>query len=156
MLNNIVITDEERKLFLSWTALDEDLAEAVLRSRLDFARGDLSRTDYWHDPEGIDVFEDVPYVDDGTRAHRLDLYLPHDSVVRGGKTTPVYIDIHGGGFVYAYKELNRNFCTNLAKLGFAGPHRKPIFSDNWRTSRRHFVGSGYIDTNIPSTRTTCS
>ncbi|WP_241736996.1 hypothetical protein [Bifidobacterium dentium] len=46
MLNNIVITDEERKLFLSWTALDEDLAEvepdlaeAVLRSRLDFARG---------------------------------------------------------------------------------------------------------------------
>ena len=67
MLNNIVITDEERKLFLSWTALDEDLAEvepdlaeAVLRSRLDFARGDLSRTDYWHDPEGIDVFEDVP------------------------------------------------------------------------------------------------
>lgn len=133
MLNNIVITDEERKLFLSWTALDEDLAEvepdlaeAVLRSRLDFARGDLSRTDYWHDPEGIDVFEDVPYVDDGTRAHRLDLYLPHDSVVRGGKTTPVYIDIYGGGFVYAYKELNRNFCTNLAKLGFA------VFSVNYR------------------------
>ena len=66
------------------------------------------------------------YVDDGTRAHRLDLYLPHDSVVRGSKTTPVYIDIHGGGFVYGYKDLNRNFCTNLAKQGFA------VFSISYR------------------------
>ncbi|MFQ9337514.1 MAG: alpha/beta hydrolase [Varibaculum sp.] len=66
----------------------------------------------------------MPYVDDGTRAHRLDLYLP-DGVVRR-QDHSVYIDIHGGGFVYAYKELNRNFCTNLAKLGFA------VFSVNYR------------------------
>jgi acetyl esterase/lipase len=142
MFNNVTISDMERKTFPQWTALDEDLAETdpdlaetVLRSRLDFARGDLSRTAYWHDPEEVDVFEDMQYVDDGTRAHRLDLYLPHDSAVRGGKTTPVYIDIHGGGFVYGYKELNRNFCTNLAKLGFA------VFSVNYRPApKTDFLG----------------
>ena len=32
---------------------------------------------------------------------------------------PVYIDVHGGGFVYGYKELNRNFCIALARRGFA-------------------------------------
>ena len=133
MLNDMAITDEERRKFAEWTALDEDLADvepnlanAVLKSRLDFDRGDLARTDYWHDPEGIDAIEDIQYVDDGSREHRLDLYLPHDSVVRGGQSTPVYIDIHGGGFVYGYKELNRNFCTNLAKQGFA------VFSINYR------------------------
>ena len=105
MFEKVLITDEERQMFPKWTVLDEDLAdvdpvlaEQVLESRLEFSRGDISRTDYWHDPEGIDVIADIQYVDDGTRAHRLDLYLPHDSVVRGSKTTPVYIDIHGGGF----------------------------------------------------------
>lgn len=103
MFEKVLITDEERQMFPKWTVLDEDLAdvdpvlaEQVLESRLEFFRGDISRTDYWHDPEGIDVIADIQYVDDGTRAHRLDLYLPHDSVVRGSKTTPVYIDIHGG------------------------------------------------------------
>mgnify|MGYP000127633326 FL=1 len=133
MFEKVLITDEERQMFPKWTVLDEDLAdvdpvlaEQVLESRLEFFRGDISRTDYWHDPEGIDVIADIQYVDDGTRAHRLDLYLPHDSVVRGSKTTPVYIDIHGGGFVYGYKDLNRNFCTNLAKQGFA------VFSISYR------------------------
>ena len=133
MHNDMAITDEERRKFAEWTALDEDLAdmdpslaERILDSRIGFARGDLARTDYWHDPEGIDVVEDIQYVDDGSRGHRLDLYLPHDSVVRGGRTTPVYIDIHGGGFVYGYKELNRNFCTHLVQQGFA------VFSLNYR------------------------
>ena len=35
------------------------------------------------------------------------------------KVTPVYVDIHGGGFCYGYKELNRNFNTHLAAQGFA-------------------------------------
>ena len=133
MFEKVLIADEERQMFPKWTVLDEDLAdvdpvlaEQVLESRLEFSRGDISRTDYWHDPEGIDVIADIQYVDDGTRAHRLDLYLPHDSVVRGSKTTPVYIGIHGGGFVYGYKDLNRNFCTNLAKQGFA------VFSISYR------------------------
>lgn len=105
MFGSILITGEERKTFLKWTALDEDLtdvepdlADAMLKSRLDFARRNFSRTDY-----GMILRESmssrISNMDDGTSTHRLDLYLPHDSVVKGGKTTPVYIDIHGGGFV---------------------------------------------------------
>lgn len=60
------------------------------------------------------------------RGHLLDLYLPHDAVLRCGHTLPVYIDIHGGGFTYGYKELNRNFNVHLAETGFA------VFSLNYR------------------------
>ncbi|WEV42762.1 alpha/beta hydrolase [Bifidobacterium sp. ESL0682] len=129
----VKIEDDERELFSTWTELDGDLegcdehiAQTVLASRLMFARGDRSRTDYWKVPEDIDVIADIPYVDDGLRAHKLDVYLPHDVVVRGGKTAPVYIDIHGGGFMYGHKELNRNFNTHLAQQGFV------VFSVNYR------------------------
>ncbi|WEV69719.1 alpha/beta hydrolase [Bifidobacterium sp. ESL0775] len=127
------IEDDERKLFSKWTELDGDLegsdeciARTVLATRLMFARGDRSRTAYWQVPDDIDVIADIPYIDDGTRAHKLDVYLPHDVVVRSGKTAPVYVDIHGGGFMYGHKELNRNFNTHLAELGFV------VFSLNYR------------------------
>ena len=136
------ISNEEREAFHTWTELDDDLqgvsqplADTIFNARVAFSRGDLSRTAYWKVPEGIDVIPDLQYLDDGTRAHKLDLYLPHDSVVRGGKTTPVYIDIHGGGFIYGHKELNRNFCTNLAAQGFA------VFSINYRPApQTDFIG----------------
>ena len=87
---------------------------------------DAPRSRHWQVPEGVDCFNDIAYVDDGLRAHKLDLYLPHDALLRNGRVTPVYIDIHGGGFMYGYKELNRNFCTHLAQRGFA------VFSVNYR------------------------
>lgn len=124
-----------------WTEIDDDLrsvhaeqAARIRRSRLDTAIFDYPRAAYWHDPESIDVITDVPYRADGgydrahgqIRGHLLDIYLPHTAIVSGGTTLPVYIDIHGGGFCYGYKELNRNFCTHLATQGFA------VFSLNYR------------------------
>ncbi|EFA23467.1 alpha/beta hydrolase [Bifidobacterium gallicum] len=108
------------------------IAEHIAADRLGIARFDYPRTDHWIDPEGVDVFADMPYLPDGgydngqVRGHLLDLYLPHERVLTGGNTCPVFIDIHGGGFSYGYKELNRNFCTHLAALGFA------VFSLNYR------------------------
>lgn len=116
---------------------DEPLASLIRESRLDFARGDQSRVPLWSVPDGVDVFEDIAYADDAdlVRGHRLDLYLPHDAVLRGGHTLPVYVDVHGGGFVYGYKELNRNFCTRLAARGFA------VFSLNYRPApQTDFLG----------------
>ena len=117
----------------AWTEIDDDLgpydadiAEEVRRSRIAFAVGDIRRASYWQIPEGVDVIEDIPYLDDGIRGHLLDVYLPHDAVVRDGHALPVIIDIHGGGFMYGYKDLNRNFCTHLAALGFA------VFSVSYR------------------------
>lgn len=124
-----------------WTEIDDDLralggeqAAKIRRMRLDTAEFDYPRAAYWHDPESVDVIADAPYRADGgydrahgqVRGHLLDLYLPHAAIVSGGATLPVYIDVHGGGFCYGYKELNRNFCTHLAALGFA------VFSLNYR------------------------
>lgn len=115
-----------------WTQIDGDfdgvnpkVAAAILQSRCETSKFDYPRTNYWHDPESIDTYCDIPYLPDGgteegqVRGHLLDIYFPHDALVRGSHTTPVYIDIHGGGFVYGYKELNRNFNTHLAACGFA-------------------------------------
>lgn len=112
--------------FLSWTEIDGDLegvketeAQAIRQMRMDFSVGDAQRAAYWQVPDGVDVLADIPYLDDDLRGHLLDICLPHDAVVRDGHALPVIVDIHGGGFVYGYKDLNRNFCTHLAEFGFA-------------------------------------
>ncbi|MBR5496394.1 MAG: alpha/beta hydrolase [Clostridia bacterium] len=66
-------------------------------------------------PEGITEINNIAYIDDGNRYHLLDLYYPENAT---GKL-PVIIDIHGGGWMYADKELNKIFCLNMAKRGFA-------------------------------------
>ncbi|MEJ5921026.1 alpha/beta hydrolase [Bifidobacterium thermophilum] len=127
-----------------WSEFDGDLAgcgyddhaiQVIRDTRLAFARSDMPRSRYWSVPEDIDMITDIPYLDDGVRGHLLDLYLPHDAVVRQGHAYPVYIDIHGGGFVYGYKELNRNFNVTLAHHGFA------VFSLNYRPApQTDFIG----------------
>lgn len=110
----------------AWTPVDDDLtkidsklADRVIHQRLKMAAFDYPRTFHWHDPETVTTFDDIPYVDDGDRAHLLDIYLPTSAIDRGGNSLPVFVDIHGGGFIYGYKDLNRNFNTHLAALGFA-------------------------------------
>ena len=96
-----------------WTAIAEDLhadepgvqertAAACLRFRKECAMFDYARALQWHDPQGVYVHTDIPYLPDGgyrdgeVRGHLLDVYIPRDAIVRGGNTLPVYIDIHGG------------------------------------------------------------
>lgn len=90
-----------------------------------FAANDLPRSSRRRTPEGIDVVGGIPYVNDGDRFHFLDFYAP-TQVDGARRPLPAYIDIHGGGFTYGYKELNKNFCVNLAAQGFA------VFSLNYR------------------------
>ncbi len=66
------------------------------------------------EPEGIKRIYDIPYIDDANRFHLLDVYYPENT----SEKLPVIIDIHGGGWMYAEKELNRMYCLNLAKRGF--------------------------------------
>lgn len=73
-------------------------------------------------PGGITAVCDVPYVNDGERGHLLDVYYPENTT---GKL-PVLIDVHGGGWMYGYKELNKNYCYELAKRGFC------VFSLSYR------------------------
>lgn len=43
----------------------------------------------------VRVVRDVPYLDDGTKAHTLDIYLPRGHV----ETAPVMVYVHGGAWV---------------------------------------------------------
>lgn len=65
-------------------------------------------------PEGIKEVCDIPYTDSKSPYHLLDIYYPENAKA----PLPVIIDIHGGGWMYATKELNKIYCQYLAKRGF--------------------------------------
>lgn len=67
-----------------------------------------------HLPEGIKEENDFAYLPDGDVYHLLDAYYPADN---DGKL-PVVIDIHGGGWMYGNKELNKIYCEYVASRGF--------------------------------------
>jgi len=64
---------------------------------------------------GVNVVRGVPYLDDGDEMHLLNLYIPQNA----DGPLPTIVDIHGGGWMYGDKDLNRNFCMTLAAQGFA-------------------------------------
>ncbi len=78
------------------------------------AKMDAIRIASQTEPEGLVKILDVPYIDDGEKAHLLDIYYPENTIEK----LPVIIDIHGGGWMYGYKEINKNFCLKLAEKGF--------------------------------------
>ena len=65
-------------------------------------------------PDGIKEENNLPYLDDGSHYHLLDAYYPENN----NGNLPVIIDIHGGGWMYADKELNKIYCEYLASRGF--------------------------------------
>ncbi len=80
----------------------------------------ISNTKY---PDDIESIIDIPYIDDGDRCHLLDVYMPKDKI---NDTLPTIIDIHGGGYYYGYKEINKLYNNTLAQYGFK------VVSGNYR------------------------
>ncbi|MBR0509614.1 MAG: alpha/beta hydrolase [Clostridia bacterium] len=66
-------------------------------------------------PGGIREHLDIPYIDDKSRYHKLDVYYPE---ALAATRNPVIIDIHGGGWMYGDKELNKPYCLGLASRGY--------------------------------------
>ncbi len=62
---------------------------------------------------------DIPYIENGMPAQRLDLYLPD------AKTFPVFVFFHGGGLT-AGDKADEPFCAELAEAGIA------VVSANYR------------------------
>lgn len=85
-------------------------------------RGDNARISGLVHPEGITRRADIAYLDDGDRYHLIDAYYPEKN---NGKL-PAVIDIHGGGWMYGDKDLNRFYCEYLASRGFL------VFSVSYR------------------------
>ena len=79
------------------------------------SKRDAARLAQQSPPEGVTEVCNLPYIDDGDPMHLLDIYYPEGTT----SALPVIIDIHGGGFAYGDKELNKYYCLELAKYGFA-------------------------------------
>lgn len=82
----------------------------------DLERIDLSKLD--HDIKSV---KDISYVDDNSIEHKLDIHY-----LINQKLKPILIDIHGGGFISGYKEMNSLFANYLAQRGFV------VFNLNYR------------------------
>ncbi len=66
-------------------------------------------------PQGVEVWEGLPYLADGHPMHTLNLYRPKE--ISG--PLPTVVDIHGGGWMYGDRQLNRAYCMYLASRGYA-------------------------------------
>ena len=64
--------------------------------------------------QGVTRLEDIPYIDDGTNEHMLDIFYPENTEEK----LPVIIDIHGGGLMMGDKDSNRVYCSVLAARGY--------------------------------------
>jgi len=82
----------------------------------DLERIDLSKLD--HDIKSV---KDISYVDDNSIEHKLDVHY-----LSNQKLKPILVDIHGGGFISGYKEMNSLFANYLAQRGFV------VFNLNYR------------------------
>jgi acetyl esterase/lipase len=67
-------------------------------------------------PDDITQISDISYINDSNHYHMLDVMYP-DSTADTDKL-PVIIDIHGGGWMYADKDLNDYYCMALAERGY--------------------------------------
>lgn len=87
------------------------------------AGGDAKKHEKQTPPE-VEMIKDIPYIDDGNLYHMLDVYYPQGT--SASDKLPVIIDIHGGGWMYATKDLNEYYCRALADRGFT------VFSMSYR------------------------
>lgn len=82
-------------------------------------RESASKNDYERDRKlkplkGIEIDKDIKY-GRGGKYNLLDVYYPSKTK----KKLPVIINVHGGGYVYGYKEIYFHYCLFLAKQGFS-------------------------------------
>lgn len=74
-------------------------------------KSDAKRLAAQKEPEGVEKTIKA-YLEDGNVYHELNIYR-----AESGKK-PVIIDVHGGGWFYGDKDLNRNYDRILAQNGF--------------------------------------
>lgn len=99
------------------------ITDIFYKQRADFLEEQKEREKRLVFPDDVEEHKNIEYLDDGDKAHRLDVYRPKEP---GDKKLPVIINVHGGGLILGNKEFNRYFCARLCKLGYV------IFSVEYR------------------------
>lgn len=64
--------------------------------------------------DDLDIFKDIPYINDANPMHRLDILMPKHCAPNAA----TIINVHGGGLIYGDKALNQNFNAELAHRGY--------------------------------------
>lgn len=82
---------------------------------------DLERIDSSKLNNDISKVKDISYINDHLIEHKLDVYYRSNHELK-----PILIDIHGGGFISCYKEVDSLFANYLAQRDFV------VFSLNYR------------------------
>lgn len=105
--------------------LENDLIVKIMQVSWKFCdKSDKKRMATQTPPENVVKVKDIPYIDDGNPYHKFDVFYPEGKIAKEG--LPVIIDIHGGGWMYATKDLNEYYCMELAKKGYC------VFSLSYR------------------------
>lgn len=82
---------------------------------------DLDKIDLSKCDSSIKVTKDFSYINDNSIEHKLDIHYKSNDVFK-----PIIINIHGGGFISSYKEMDSLFANYLAQRGFV------VFNLNYR------------------------
>lgn len=90
-------------------------------------KNDFKRINMQTPAAGIRQKNNLPYLADDMNEHTLDVYFPENT--RG--KLPVIIDIHGGGWMAGSKEINKNYCLDLAAHGYC------VFNLNYRLAGKY-------------------
>lgn len=89
------------------------ITKGVIKTAIKFlGRNDSKRLATLHVHPELKVIKDISYIDDGKKEHFFDLHLPIED---NGYTI---IQIHGGGYIYSYKENNFFYSQEFAKRGY--------------------------------------
>lgn len=88
---------------------------------------DFRRLNLQTPTEGIVKKNNIPYITDDLNEHKLDVYFPENTT----GSLPVIIDIHGGGWMAGSKEINKNYCLDLASHGYC------VFNLNYRLAGKY-------------------
>lgn len=68
-----------------------------------------------YDTSDLEIFSDIPYMEDGDEGHLFDVYRPKGAPA----DVPVIVNIHGGGLFASYKAVNTWFNHEWARMGYA-------------------------------------
>lgn len=94
--------------------LNERSRKLVQQIRSEWEILDILRDEGLEFPEEVVRYENISYGAFGD-ANLTDIYCKKD--ISG--LLPVIVSVHGGGWVYSYKELYKHYCLSLADRGFA-------------------------------------
>lgn len=105
--------------------LENDIIVKIMQVSWKFCdKSDKKRMATQTPPKNVVKVKDVEYLDDGNPYHKFDVFYPEGTIPKEG--LPVIIDIHGGGWMYASKDLNEYYCMELASKGYC------VFSISYR------------------------